>query len=67
MSVQPRLTLLIGLKRLTNRTSGEVIAIDGKSLRHSYDKGAEQGAIPMVSAGATENRLVLGQLKVDKK
>ncbi len=44
-----------------------MIAIDGKSLRHSYDKGAEQGAIPMVSAGATENRLVLGQLKVDKK
>ncbi len=44
-----------------------MIAIDGKSLRHSYDKGAELGAIHMVSAWATENRLVLGQVKVDKK
>ena len=46
---------------------GEVIAIDGKSLRHSYDKGAEKRAIHMVSAWATTNRLVLGQQKVDKK
>lgn len=44
-----------------------MIAIDGKSLRHSYDKGAELGAIHMVSAWATKNRLVLGQQKVDKK
>ena len=48
-------------------TSGEVIAIDGKTLRHSYDKEAGLNAIHMVSAWATENRLVLGQLKVDKK
>ncbi len=31
-------------------TSGEVIAIDGKSLRHSYDKEAGINAIHMVSA-----------------
>ena len=55
------------IKAINKTTSGEVIAIDGKTLRHSYDKGAEQGAIHMVSAWATENRLVLGQLKVDKK
>ena len=55
------------IKAINKITSGEVIAIDGKTLRHSYDKGAEQGAIHMVSAWATENRLVLGQLKVDKK
>ena len=54
-------------KSINKMTSGEVIAIDGKSLRHSYDKGAELGAIHMVSAWATENRLVLGQVKVDKK
>ena len=48
-------------------TSGEVIAIDGKSLRHSYDKEAGLSAIHMVSAWATENRLVLGQVKVNKK
>lgn len=55
------------IKSINKMTSGEVVAIDGKSLRHSYDKGAELGAIHMVSAGATENRLVLGQVKVDKK
>lgn len=47
--------------------SGEVIAIDGKTLRHSYDRGGGKGAIHMVSAWATENHLVLGQVKVDEK
>ncbi|MEG4347809.1 ISAs1 family transposase [Microcoleus sp. A003_D6] len=46
---------------------GEVIAIDGKSLRHSYDRGGDKKAIHMVSAWATSQRLVLGQVKVDKK
>ena len=46
-------------------TDGEVIAIDGKSLKHSYDKKAGNRAINMVSAWATNNRLVLGQRKVD--
>src|SRR4028118_244214 len=55
------------IKSINKITSGEVIALDGKSLRHSYDKGADLGAIHMVSAWATENRLVLGQVKVDKK
>src|SRR4028119_1485728 len=55
------------IKSINKITSGEVIALDGKSLRHSYDKGADLGAIHMVSAWATENRLVLGQVKVDEK
>ena len=55
------------IKAINKITSGEVIALDGKTLRHSYDKGAGIGAIHMVSAWATENRLVLGQFKVDKK
>ena len=37
---------------------GEVVAIDGKSLRHSYDTSKDKGAISMVSAWATANRLV---------
>jgi predicted transposase YbfD/YdcC len=48
-------------------SQGEVIAIDGKTLRHSYDTGGSKGAIHMVSAWATQNRLVLGQVKVDAK
>lgn len=46
---------------------GEVIAIDGKTLRHSYDSGGSKGAIHMVSAWATQNHLVLAQVKVDEK
>ena len=46
---------------------GEHIAIDGKTLRHSYDRENGQGAIHLVSAWAHEQRLVLGQVKVDEK
>jgi Transposase DDE domain len=50
---------------------GEVVAIDGKAVRRSYDQGKKKGAIHMVSpkgyAWASENRLVLGQVKVDEK
>jgi predicted transposase YbfD/YdcC len=46
-------------------TKGEIVSIDGKALRRSYDKG--KGMIHMVSAWATESQLVLGQRKVDEK
>jgi predicted transposase YbfD/YdcC len=45
----------------------EVVAIDGKTFRHSDDKGCGKAAIHMVSAWASANRLVLGQRKVDDK
>ena len=48
-------------------TKGQIIAIDGKTLRHSFDRGKGKGAIHMVSAWACANRLVLGQVKVDEK
>ncbi len=44
-----------------------MIAIAGKTLRHSYDQGGSKGAIHMVSAWASENQLSLGQLKVEEK
>jgi len=37
---------------------GQVIAIDGKVLRPSHDRGVGKSAIDMVSAWATENHLV---------
>ncbi len=46
---------------------GQVIAIDGKLLRRSHDKGTRKAAIDMVSAWANSNHLVLGQIKVDDK
>ncbi len=48
-------------------TDGEIIAIDGKTVRGSYDKGKRKGAIHMVSAFSTENGVVLGQVKTDAK
>jgi predicted transposase YbfD/YdcC len=55
------------VKTIAKLTQGEVIAIDGKTVRHSYDQGKNKGAIHMVSAWASQNRLVLGQVKVDAK
>jgi len=55
------------IKAITKTLEGEVIAIDGKTIRHSFDHADGKGAIHMVSAWATTNRLVLGQVKVDEK
>lgn len=48
-------------------TQGQVIAIDGKTLRRSHDRSLGKAAIHVVSAWAAENRLVLGQTKVAEK
>lgn len=45
----------------------EIVAIDGKTLRRSFDRGAGQGPIHMISAWAAGQRLVLGQLAVGAK
>lgn len=55
------------VKAIAHLSEGEIIAIDGKTLRQSYDTGRNKGAIHMVSAWASQNRLVLGQVKVDEK
>lgn len=48
-------------------TGGQVIAIDGKTLRRSYDAASGKSAIHMVSAWATANHIGLGQTVVDAK
>jgi predicted transposase YbfD/YdcC len=48
----------LGLKR---------IAIDGKTLRRSFDRAAGKAALHLVSAWATQQHLVLGQVAVDTK
>jgi predicted transposase YbfD/YdcC len=48
-------------------TGGQVIAIDGKLPRGSRDGAIGKGAIDIVSAWATENQTVLGQVKVNDK
>ena len=45
----------------------DVIAIDGKTLQHSYDKSRRRGAIHVISAFSTMHSLVIGQIKTDEK
>lgn len=47
--------------------SADIIAIDGKTVRRSFEKKAGKAAIHMVSAFAARQRLVLGQVKVAEK
>jgi predicted transposase YbfD/YdcC len=48
-------------------TSADVIAIDGKTLRRSYQKKGAKAPIHMISAFVARQRLVLGQIKVAEK
>ena len=47
--------------------AAEVIAVDGKTVRRSYQKKGAKAPIHMVSAFAARQRLVLGQVKVAEK
>ena len=47
-------------------TDNEVVSIDGKSMRGTREHGSKS-IVHMVSAWASANHIVLGQLKVDEK
>jgi predicted transposase YbfD/YdcC len=55
------------IKTIASVTSGEIVAIDGKTLRSSYDRANNKSAIHMVNAWASHNRLCIGQVKTDEK
>ena len=59
--------LLSWITALHEITAGQVIAIDGKTLRRSFDARSSKAAIHMVSAWATANHISLGQVVVDAK
>jgi predicted transposase YbfD/YdcC len=59
--------LLGWITALHEVTEGQVVAIDGKSLRRSFDAASSKSAIHMVSAWATANHITLGQVVVDAK
>ena len=54
------------VERFTTALRG-VVAIDGKTLRRSFDHAAGQGPIQMISAWSAPQRLVLGQHQVSAK
>jgi len=59
--------LLSWITALHEVTGGQIIAIDGKTLRRSFDKASGKAAIHMVSAWATANHISLGQVVTDAK
>lgn len=52
---------------LCDGLAGEVIAIDGKTLRRSLDRASGKSPLHMVSAWAAQHRLVLGQVATEDK
>jgi hypothetical protein len=53
--------------RAFSRQTAGVVAVDGKTLRRSFDAASEKSALHMVSAWSCEERLVLAQIATDEK
>lgn len=54
------------INRLTTSLGGQVVAVDGKVMRGSFDRSGEHSDLHLVSAWASQHRLVLGQVKVEE-
>ena len=65
-SLKPQ-TVLVRLVEGFSDQLGNVIAVDGKVLRRSYDRAKKTSALHLVQAFATHARLVLGQVAVEAK
>lgn len=55
------------IEALAKVVSKGLIAIDGKTLRHSFDKASAQAAIHMISAWSAANGLIFGQIATEAK
>lgn len=55
------------IETLVTNMGGEIIPIDGKTIRGSYDRNQGKSALHVVSAWASEQNLVLAQMKVEDK
>lgn len=55
------------IQSMVQTNDGDIIPIDGKTIRRSYDQASGRGAIHMVSAWSSANGVVLGQLKTEEK
>lgn len=56
--------LLAWIHSVAALSDGDIVAIDGKTLRRSHQRRLGRAALELVSAWARKNRLMLGQLKV---
>jgi len=55
---------LAWVRDLATTAPGDVVAIDGKTARRSHDRAHGEASLHLVSAWATANHLVLGQVAV---
>lgn len=55
------------VESIVETVGAQVIPIDGKTLKGSYDRAQGKTALHLVSAWSSEYRLVLGQVKVADK
>lgn len=55
------------VKGIYNPNKGDVVAIDGKTMRGTENKTTGKSAIHIVSAWSSGNKLVLGQVKTNEK
>ena len=55
------------VQALSLGTSGKLVAIDGKTVRHSFNRATGRKALHVVSAWIAENRLTLGQIVTEEK
>jgi len=64
---QFRACFLEWVEAVNGLVKGQVVALDGKTLRRSHNRKIGKQAIHMVSAWAASSNLVLGQIKTDEK
>lgn len=56
-----------GAEAVNERTEGELFAIDGKTLRRSYDRDNRRSVLHIVSAFASSQGMSMGQLRTENK
>jgi len=55
------------IRSISEKTVGRVVSLDGKSIRRSHDRSKGKEALHLVHAWASENHLLLGEIKTDAK
>ena len=55
------------MQALVGSTEGKLIAIDGKTMRRTFDRASGRSALHVVSAWVASNAVVLGQVVTDAK
>lgn len=55
------------IRSIHAKTAGRIISLDGKSIRRSHDRSRGKDALHLVHAWASENHLLLGEIKTDAK